>query len=119
MNGPGLQFDPHPNLTPPPHSVILSSKFPGICDFYFAAKCKVFWERGKDEQNIYGLFMFPPERRKKWGKTSPLIPREDNGGGQRWSITGGEGEPGSYNEGGGDVFSLGSLLFAHKKGNCY
>ena len=60
---------------------------------------------------IFMVYLCFPQKEEKSGeKTFPLIPREDNGGGQRWSITGGEGEPGSYNEGGGDVFFI--RLFA-------
>ena len=72
------------------------------------------------EERMNKIFMvylcFPQKEEKSGGKTFPLIPREDNGGGQRWSITG--GSQGLIMRGVGMFFSLGSLLFTHKKGNC-
>ena len=52
----------------------------------------------------------------QWNKICPPIPREDNGCGQRWAITGGgQGEPGLIIMGYGDVFFIRDVCCLHTK----
>ena len=114
-------LSPTPNLTsPPPHSVILSSKL-GIYHIHFAAnieKCNVkYFLREEIMNKIFMIYLrFPRTVSEMEKKTFPLFQERIMTEGKGGQLLTRQGELGLIMRGVGMFFSLDSLLFTHKKG---
>ena len=69
---------------------------------------------------IFMVYLCFPQKEEKSGeKLLPLFQERIMAEGKGGQLLGGKGSPGLIMRGAGMFFSLGSLLFTHKKGNCY